>query len=133
MTIQEIGKEMAEQNNRATQYPLFVVQSQEKVYGDYSWCDEVERRDEYDVELLCRECKKLYDDSLDLPDHCDFCKSDCFVWFNWEDKFDLNAGVFFTAKACDQHIKLNHYLSQLIFTHRQHHHQKIFFSELDRL
>lgn len=107
-TIENIVNEMLTQSNRATQYPLFVVQEDVKVYGDESWCNHCERKEESDGEL-CEKCYQLQQDNEDLPDYCMDCDSDCFVWYNWEEQFDLRSGVFFTAKACEEHIRLNHY------------------------
>lgn len=106
--INGVAKEMEKQSNRATQFPLFVIQVDVKRYGDSSWCNEAERKDDSDGEM-CDSCEKLYDDSEEIPEYCSDCDSDCFVWFNWDTEFDLNAGVFFTAEACEKHIKQNDY------------------------
>lgn len=106
--LKQLALEMESQDNRATQYPLFVIMVDKKVYGSYEWCDEAERKEESDGEL-CSSCEKLADEGEELPEYCNNCDSDCFVWFKWEQDFDLEAGVFLTAKACDEHIRLNHY------------------------
>lgn len=105
----EIGAEMRTQNNRGTHLPLFVVMEDVKVYGEQSWCNEVERRSEYDRELLCEKCAVLAEGNDTLPDYCEDCDSDLYVWFNWEERESVKAGVFFTARACDEHIRLNGY------------------------
>lgn len=105
--IKDLAEKMSIQSNRATQFPLFVVQVDKKVYGDESWCSEVERKDESDGEM-CDDCKKKDEDGT-APDYCRDCDSECFVWFNWEKEFDLQAGIFLTEEACEQHIKVNNY------------------------
>lgn len=79
LTLKEIGVEMNSQDNRATQCPLFVVQNKVK-----RWVDSHDSYD--DIEEI---------DSGDT------------VYFKWEWEFDLRAGAFLTAKACEQHIKEN--------------------------
>jgi len=106
--LEKIVEEMKTQDNRATQYPLFVVQEDQKVYGSSEWCNETERKEESDGKL-CESCKKLEEENSEIPEYCDDCDSECFVSFNWEDVFDLQAGVFFTAKECNEHIRRNSY------------------------
>lgn len=106
--LSKLVETLATQDNRSTQYPLFVIQVQEKVYGDSSWCTEKERNGDNDGEL-CEACTQLDEDGEELPDDCQKCDRDCFNWFNWKDDYDLNAGVFLTAEACERHIKMNHY------------------------
>lgn len=106
--IEKMVNQMIAQNNRATQYPLFVVQEKRKVYGSSEWCNETERKEEFDGEL-CESCKKLGDENDVIPEYCDDCDPDCFISFNWEYPFDLRAGVFFTAEACEDHIRANSY------------------------
>lgn len=108
--IDEIGKEMAVQDNRATQYPLFVVISDiERAVPD--GCGESKRKDldAIDSDLLCEDCSKKYNEDKDLPEHCIYCDDDCFWNCEVSQEPDLRAGVFFTAKACQEHIDLNSY------------------------
>lgn len=100
---------MNTQSNRATQFPLFAIQTEVKAYGDESWCNEAERKEDHDGELLCDGCKKKIDQNEELPEYCSNCDPECFVWFNWEKRFDLTAGVFLTEEACENHIKQNYY------------------------
>lgn len=104
----ETSKEMNTQDNRCTEYPLFVVWEKVKDYGDVSWCDQVERKPEIDIDNLCEKCQEKYRIE-DLPEYCEDCDEDCFVWFNWEWKPNLKAGFFLTAKACQEHIDQNDY------------------------
>lgn len=110
MTIHSIGSEMATQDNRATQFPLFVVQVDYRLWvypgQDY---DEFERKEETDRFELCDECKKLYDADEVLPDECDHCEDGAFDHYKLVEQFDLRAGVFFTSKACNEHIQANAY------------------------
>jgi len=116
----ELGKEMNTQNNRSTQFPAFVVMQKVKVYGDSSYCSEVERKnsDDYNWEdVLCDKCQKLLEDGKELPDLCDDCNDEGFLWFNWEDKIVDNCGMFLTAKAAQRHIDENHYHYNKPFTY----------------
>lgn len=106
--LDELVGKLSSLDNRATQFPLFVVQVDKKAYGDSSWCNEAERKEESDGEM-CKSCKEKEENNEEVPDYCDDCDSDCFVWFNWEEEFDLQAGVFLTDDACNQHIKTNSY------------------------
>jgi len=116
----DTGKEMNKQNNRCTQFPVFVVMHKVKVYGDSSYCSEVERknREDYNAEeVLCDKCQKLFDKDKKLPDYCEECGSDGFSWFNWEDKIEDGCGVFLTAKAAQRHIDENYYHYYKPFTY----------------
>lgn len=80
--LEKIGKEMIRQNNRATQFPLFIIMEDVKVYGlDPDWQD----------------CESEENEEGDL------------VYYRMEEQPNLSAGVFFTAKACEDHIRANHY------------------------
>lgn len=103
----EIGVKMNTQDNRSTAYPLFVIQSLNKVYSE-NGC-ESERNEDIDDNELCKSCKELYDNEKDLPEQCEECDSCGFHWFDNEYEFDLRAGVFFTEQACEEHIKANDY------------------------
>jgi hypothetical protein len=105
----ELTEKLIRQDNRATQYPLFVIQIDKKAYGDSSWCSDAERKEDYDRNLMCGNCQEKWDKNIDVPDYCEDCDGDCFVWFNVEQEFDLNSGVFLTAEACEEHIRRNHY------------------------
>lgn len=105
--INDLAEKMTTQSNRATQYPLFVIQSDVKRYGPEGWGNNVERKDDM-REGMCDDCKQK-DESGTAPDHCDNCDPDCFAHFNWEQEFDLNAGVFLTEEACNRHVKFNDY------------------------
>lgn len=108
MTIKDIGHEMAKQDNRATQYPMFVVYHMvERAVPD--GCGESRRKEELEEEWLCEDCLKLYHKDKELPDFCYNCDSECFWNCETELEPDLQAGVFFTAKACQEHIDANHY------------------------
>jgi len=103
----ELSQKMNEQDNRATQYPLFEVRQKVKNYcigGNNS-----ERTEDIDVDDLCPECKKLYNNNKELPDYCDNCYSCCFNTFDWKDEIVDDCGVFFTAEAAQKHIDENHY------------------------
>ena len=106
--IQRLAHLMEEQNNRATYYPLFVVQVKEKVYGSSDFCDNAEYIDEVGYDKLCEHhAKKLEEDGCLENEYCEYCDRDAFVWYKWEYKLDVNAGVFFTERTCENHIKAN--------------------------
>lgn len=110
--LKEISEEMRKQDHRATQYPMFVIQDKVKIghteegcLGEYS-----QRRDSdsgLDYDDLCESCSDLGE--LEMPDDCNECDDNAFFYYTEEWQFNLTPGVFFTAKACDEHIRLNHY------------------------
>lgn len=81
MTLKDIGIEMVGQDNRATQYPLFVIQ-EDGLRPSAPWEDY---------------------DSVDISEDGEEGH------YKIEPVFDLRAGVFFTTKACQQHIDENDY------------------------
>lgn len=114
----DLSRKMKKQNNRATQFPMFVIKQKVKVYGDSSWCSEVERKEEFDLEdyngnsNLCEKCEKIYEEQgafSELPDYCEECDSDIYVWFNWEDETVEDCGSFFLAEEAQKHIDANDY------------------------
>ena len=108
MTIKDIGKEMAKQNNRATQYPMFVVYHEvERAVPD--GCGESRRKPEMDSSLMCDKCCEMEEANENPPDYCPDCDEDCFWNCEVEPEPDLTPGVFFTAEACQKHIDENHY------------------------
>jgi hypothetical protein len=109
LELKELGAKMNAQDCRATQYPMFVVQEEVKHYGADGTNDESERDEDAADELLCDSCVKLREKDEDMPEQCDDCLSDAFHWFRYEWEFNLMAGVFLTAEACDEHIRMNEY------------------------
>lgn len=110
MNIKDIGKEMAKQDNRMTQYVMFAVYDiVERCVGEGQGESRRKDRDEIGDYDLCETCLEKFHDGDDLPDYCLNCGPDSF--WNCEESLepDLTAGVFFTAEACEQHIKENRY------------------------
>lgn len=110
--IDEIALEMVKQNNRATQYPLFVVMETVEVCVPDSQADGSHRKDDddgIDPNYLCEDCLKLAQKEEDLPDWCNDCDSECFWSYRKDERPNLLPGVFFTAKACQEHIDSNKY------------------------
>lgn len=120
---------MATQDNRSTQYVLFAVQVDYKDYKEYSGDWEFKERsfgdhisyDEYE-KLLCKACRKVWNEGdgyTNLPDDTCLnegkgwqheCKDEAFFYYNIKQKLTVESvGVFFTAKACQQHIDENYY------------------------
>ena len=108
--LKAIGKEMNSQDNRSTQFVMFAVRDRKLV----------EATDDYDV------LEFLDEDYSEIDDPCEDCKDDYFggrvdqeacvncgcahvIPMSKEWEFDLKCGLFFTAKACEQHIAENHY------------------------
>lgn len=88
-TVQLTGKRMAEQDNRGTQYPLFVIQNRiQRQPGIHEDADGVDHDD----------------DGNELP-------------FKYEYVFDLQAGIFFTQHAALKHLTENahHYNKPKIY------------------
>lgn len=109
--LKEIGERMNTQDNRSTAFPLFVVQSlvQRPSPAELSTgCERVDD-DHLDRECLCEKCNALYENDEELPDECEDCQDECFNFFTEEYEFDLQAGVFLTEQACEEHIKYNGY------------------------
>lgn len=110
--IDELGEKMNKQNNRLTQYPLFVIQVDKQVPTGDNYADEYvylngdsEEIDEKDV---CESCKSIcYNNDTDCENEDCECESVCAV--SNVEEFDLTAGVFFTAEACEEHIRLNNH------------------------
>lgn len=103
--IKELAKEMAEQNNRATQYPLFYVQSRTD-----RW---VNSEDTWDIiYYIDEDGEKVGEGNEDLEE---FKTEDgetvpvrnAYIKFVWEDQNDV--GPFLTEKAADAHILSNNY------------------------
>lgn len=109
MDLHEISKLMREQDNRGTQYPLFVVRHTVKVWVEGHDYDGYERKEEADVTALCEICLRLHDDGEVLPDDCEECHIDAWDYYKLKQEIDTRAGVFFTEKECDDHIASNHY------------------------
>ncbi|MCP6727330.1 MAG: hypothetical protein KJI69_04975 [Patescibacteria group bacterium] len=107
--LKEIGAEMNTQDNRSTHLPLFVVQNKvQKIIYNHFDAEERELREDFDSSLLCSDCtEKMNNDEDDYG--CEECGDEAFFFFNWDWEFDLRAGLFFTGKACDEHIRQNNY------------------------
>lgn len=105
MTIKDIGHEMAKQDNRATQYPMFAVYEIVEVpsinvtgdgrYYSPDGCTCGEQKGVADKE----------DDDFDPAMH----DETCVYWIEEKLQPNLNPGIFFTAEACQAHIDANHY------------------------
>lgn len=111
MKIEDIKHELLTQDNRSTSFPIFIVVEDKKVWGvDQGSYDGRERNEDYD-EPLCDECEALVEgNGQDKPDDCDNCPSEAFHYYRIEkDVPNLYAGFFFTAKACEEHLKNCYY------------------------
>lgn len=108
--LKKIGEEMISQDNRMAQFPLFVVQEDVLTYVGYSgnW-DTRQRAEEIEDDDLCENCSELWENGGDMPDDCDDCDIGAFNYFMVERRMNDDPGVFFTAKACEEHIEANHY------------------------
>lgn len=125
--VSKTGELMAAQNNRSTQYPLYAIQVEKRVYMPHSYMwdyDGKERLDtdyqEVDEKNLCDKCAKKYRDGGnydELPDNCEDCDPDAFNWYKLEHVIDTMPGVFFTLENCQEHIDDNkhHYSNPQIY------------------
>lgn len=109
--VKTLGVIMAHQDNRATQYPLYVIRAEERQYveagNDYDERERVEDTNEVD---LCRSCTALYDDDKELPEECGDCDPEAFDHYKIVTYFAVDqAGVFFTEQGCQSHIDANSY------------------------
>lgn len=122
----ETSRLMRTQDNRGTQYPLFVVQEELEVgkpdgCGENSqyWSDEyatltVEQYDEleraqdgftHDTDVVKDALEAIGVESVDDIDLGDWRKVD----YDIEPTISDRAGFFFTEAACELHIRQNHY------------------------
>lgn len=105
----DLGKKMNKQDNRSTAHVLFMVSVEKKIYVSKDWDYEEVERIEDSWGDMCDKCKKKEENDKKVPNFCEDCDDDCFAYFKKERVTDDTAGVFFTAQACDDHIKRNHY------------------------
>lgn len=101
---------MAGQDNRSTAFPLFIIQEKKRrwVPPELDW-HERERKDEFDLEDLCKECQALDGAEKEIILDCDDCSDSTYDHFVVSREPNLKAGVFFTAEACEEHIAENAY------------------------
>lgn len=108
--LKRTSKNMRQQSNRLTMYPLFVILVDKKIWVEpYCDYDTRERKEEVDPCDLCEKCKDLEEECKELPEDCTECEEESYDHFKQEQDFDLNAGVFFTEQACQDHIDANDY------------------------
>ena len=136
--LMELSKEMTTQDMRCTAMPhMFQIKTTEQVaaypgQGKEIWVndegDELETEDkmrefiqeyiyENDESISHRDDKKAKKEAKSKVDEMDYCDLEEYLeethndnWWkvnvNYEDKYQ---NTFFTAKACEAHIKANHY------------------------
>ena len=112
--LKKVGTTTATQDNRGGQYPMYVIETDERRWveerGDW---DERERIEDTDTGLLCESCAWLIDEDNDdpqeLPDECNECDWGAFHHFKLFDQFELMPGIFFTEQAAQEHINENSY------------------------
>ncbi len=107
--IKNISNEMRKQNNRCTQYPLFVIVDTVLRAAPYGQEDGRERIEETEPDSLCHSCLIRYQQDEDIPNECRDCEPKAFNYYIEVEEPQLEYGVFFTAKACDDCITSNHY------------------------
>lgn len=108
--MNELAQEMVSQDNLGTQYPYWFIQVDERQYvNQFDDWDECERREDYDRDLLCDDCKQREDTQNPNLEHCEECEQESFIFWLNVDSFDLRSGGYFTQKACQEHIDSNHY------------------------
>lgn len=112
--IKETSKQMRIQNNRATQYPLFVIQDKKTYPTHNDYCDYHayinDDGEEVDEEDVCEDCQeKAEGGEFNDLNCCINCGVKRYLPIKEVWEFDLSAGVFFTEKACHKHIECNNY------------------------
>lgn len=108
MELLEVSKEMNVQDNCGTRLPIWVVYEDVCIYDTNRSTFEHIRRVEETEDIMCKSCSEKFVDGT-APDDCYECDPDCFVSYKIERQPNLNAGFFFTQKACQEHIDQNHY------------------------
>lgn len=120
--LMELSKEYATQNTRGTAYPIYFSIRQTKRFnvdqnysGDTCWLIGDDYNG-YDTKEEAIEAIKDYieEDDYKNIDFTDAYEVDKFLENNNAHEVDYQnvevfSGAFLTAKACDQHIKANHY------------------------
>jgi len=104
--LDNLKQEMLTQDQRSTSYPYFIIVEDKKVYGiDLEWSEGQERKEDED---MCEKCQELFDNGKEIPNECDDCHDDCFIHYRIEENVpNLYAGIFFTAKAAQDHLDAN--------------------------
>lgn len=109
--LKKIGAEMNAQSNRLTQYPLFVIQVEKQIECSHYRAEYYSHVDEEYNELtdneLCKTCRETSHEENHIE--CSECNCEHILPVIDVKEFDLKAGVFLTAEACDDHIKANKY------------------------
>lgn len=105
------GTVMAAQDNLATQYPLWVIQQDVRVWVEEGMdYDERERLEDVKEYWLCDRCQKKHDAGEELPADCLECDEPAYDHYKLEPQFVIShAGVFFTQQGCQNHIDANSY------------------------
>lgn len=106
--LNTLTEKMKDQDNRATAFPLFVIQVDKKEYCNDELAEKIERKGE-SYGNFCSDCQEKMDNAEEIPEYCERCDPSCFIGYRIIQDFDLTAGVFLTAEACEEHIRLNHY------------------------
>lgn len=126
MTLEETSRLMRTQDNRGTQFPLFIIQEQKEVMtangrGDrtiyFNSEDQVSiTADQYEELEEARDSDKTDEEVAELLEDVGMDSLGEFEADDWE-RLEINdeyvfadqAGFFFTEKACHDHIESNHY------------------------
>ena len=112
--LKETSKLMREQDFRSTQHPLFIIQDRKEnvTHSDYADFHKYfdEEGNEIEEDEVCEECQdKACSDGFSEIDCCAKCGVQRYLPLKEVWEFDLRAGVFFTEKACHEHIQYNNY------------------------
>lgn len=108
----ELGNKMNNQDNLSTQFPLFVIRDKHRTYIDSNDFEDntiQERCEDIDSDLLCPNCKKLYNNNKKLSNDCQECDNKSFIFYKEEYQIILDTGMFLTKEAAEKHIKENNY------------------------
>ena len=114
--IKELAEKLSKQSNRWTQDVAFMGMDKEKEYDgatcyDYDGRERRENAEDYD---LCDSCRRIYDDTWEIPEECDDCDENTYDYYNEVWKIMDRPWMFLTSEACDEHIKSNqhHYTNE---------------------
>ncbi len=106
-----LSKKMNAQDNRSTQFPLFIVVADEKVTcADGDGERQRIHEDRWNSNEMCGYCQEKWQLDEEVPEDCEDCDDTMFHWYQIEKHVpQLDHGVFLTAEECDSYIKRRSY------------------------
>lgn len=121
--INNLTDQIANQSNRGTQNPLYLVLDEKIEWCGYNdeW-DDKERTSEIQEDYLCESCASKYENGFELPEDCDDCDYRAFAYLKKASTFLVNwyPTVFLTEEACKKFMEENkHHMTDeaVIYVH----------------